>query len=64
MCELCKRLICPSACPNAPEARKVYICSGCGRAIREGDDYYDFLNEQFCEQCVSDARSEAVYDPY
>jgi hypothetical protein len=28
----------------------------------EGDNYWDILGEQFCEECIDKARQEAVYD--
>ena len=64
MCELCRFTHCPSNCPNAPEPPKVFVCSGCGDPIREGDDYWDVMGEQFCEKCIDNAKREAEYDPY
>jgi hypothetical protein len=42
----------------------VFVCSGCGDNILDGDDYWDIMGEQFCENCVDRARGVAVYDPY
>ena len=64
MCEECLHYKCPSQCPNAPEPKRVFICSGCGGPIYDGDNYYDILGEQFCETCIEEARKEAEYDPY
>ena len=66
MCELCLQYICDPRCPNAPEPPKlsVFVCSGCGQMIYDGEDYWDILGEQFCESCIDRARKEAVYDPY
>ena len=64
MCELCLSSPCPSSCPNAPEPKAVFICSGCGERIVEGDSYWDIMGEQWCEECIDQARKEAVYDPY
>lgn len=64
MCDVCRHTICPHNCPNAPEPKSVFICSGCGKKIYEGDYYYDILGEQFCESCIEDAKKEAEYDPY
>lgn len=64
MCDFCRRFTCDSRCPNAPEPRPVFVCSGCGKNICEGDDYYDILGEQFCEKCIESVRREAEYDPY
>ena len=64
MCEECRFYPCHPACPNAPEPRSVFVCSGCGDDILEGDSYWDILGEQFCESCIDGAKGEAVYDPY
>lgn len=62
MCQECLRTPCHPRCPNAPEPKRVFICSGCGDDICEGDDYWDILGEQFCKTCIDDARGEAVYE--
>lgn len=38
----------------------VYICSGCGEIIREGEAVWHILGEQFCQACINKAREEAV----
>lgn len=63
MCRECGLNPCRSSCPNAPEPEIVFVCSGCGEYIYDGDYYWDLLGEQFCENCIDNARSEAVYDP-
>lgn len=42
---------------------RVFICSGCGKTIYEGNIYYDLLGEQFCSDCINNARKVAVYVP-
>jgi len=42
----------------------VFVCSGCGDNILDGDDYWDIMGEQFCENCIDGARRIAEYDPY
>lgn len=64
MCEVCRQTPCHPRCPYAPEPRSVFICSGCNQRIYEGDDYYEILGEQFCEDCIRKARRIAEYDPY
>lgn len=64
MCDICLQSPCHPRCPNAPDPPAVYICSGCGHTIREGDDYWEVLGEQFCGDCIFEYRKEAVYDPY
>lgn len=63
MCELCRRIPCHPRCPNADPPKRVFICSGCGEDICEGEFYYDILGEQFCKTCIEDAMREAEYDP-
>ena len=61
MCELCWQTPCASLCPNNPGPRAIYICSGCGETIYEGDYVWHILSEQFCESCIDDFREEAEY---
>ena len=63
MCEECHMSICDSRCPNSPEPPQVFICSGCGEPIYEGDDYWDIFGEQWCTKCIDNARGVAEYDP-
>ncbi len=63
MCEICLKHPCDNRCPNAPEPKTVFICSGCGEEIKEGYDYWDILGEQFCEDCIGSMRRTAEYDP-
>lgn len=64
MCDECRKSPCDPRCPNAPEPPLVFVCSGCGDFIRDGDDYWDILGEQYCERCIDEAKGVAVYDPY
>lgn len=64
MCDMCRQSPCDPRCPNAPEPVSVFICSGCGESIYEGEDYWDVLGEQYCEKCIDDMRGVAEYDPY
>lgn len=63
MCDICLRTTCHPSCPNAPEPPSVFVCSGCGDTIYDGDDYYDVLGEQFCTECINGLRKVAEYDP-
>jgi hypothetical protein len=49
--------------PYTPNPPSVFICSGCGRTIYEGEDYYDLMGEQFCQDCINKARRVAKYVP-
>ena len=62
MCEECRQSPCHPRCPNAPEPRAIFVCSGCGQDIYEGEDYWDILGEQFCENCIDESRRVAEYD--
>ena len=62
MCEICLHSPCHSRCPNAPGPTPVFICSGCGREMFEGDAYWDVLGEQFCSECIDDARRIAEHE--
>ena len=61
MCEICRKNPCHPRCPNAPDQQEVYVCSGCGKPILEGEDYWDIMGEQWCEDCIDDARRVAEY---
>jgi hypothetical protein len=41
----------------------VYVCFGCGDDILDGDDYWDIMGEQFCENCIDESKGVAIYDP-
>lgn len=64
MCEYCHHIPHRPGCPNAPDPRPVFVCSGCGRDIVEGDHYTDLLDEQWCDDCVRKAGRYAEYDPW
>lgn len=64
MCDVCYKQPCDPRCPNAPEAQSVFVCSGCGDNIYDGDDYWDVMGEQWCKECIESMKGVAVYDPY
>lgn len=66
MCSECHRTPCHPRCPNAPDPEPVFVCSGCGHYIVEGEDYWDILGEQFCEDCIHGSRktAEAIDEAY
>ena len=64
MCDVCLRTPCHPRCPNALDPPTVFVCSGCGHDIRDGEDYWDIMGEQWCEDCIIHARKVAEYDPY
>jgi hypothetical protein len=59
MCDICRRSICPSSCPNAPEPERFGTCSVCGAKILDGEDYYNINDDYWCEECIRDARRTA-----
>lgn len=54
MCDICHMYPCHPQCPNAPEPPTVFICSGCGECIYDGDEYCGIFGEQYCLRCVDD----------
>lgn len=64
MCDICRHNPCDPRCPNAPDPPSVFVCSGCGDDIFEGDEYVELMGEQWCMDCINDCKREAVYDPY
>jgi hypothetical protein len=64
MCDVCLKHPCDARCPNAPEPPSVFVCSGCGDSIHDGEYYWDIMGEQWCEECIDGAKGVAVYDPY
>ena len=63
MCDVCQRTPCHPRCPNSPDPPQVFICSGCGGSIVDGEDYWDVLGEQWCENCIREAQRTAEYIP-
>ena len=58
MCAICRRYICPSACPSflgesAELGKRLFECSACGEAIYEGDEYIVGYGKPYCNRCVS-----------
>lgn len=64
MCDICRQVPCAARCPNSPEPRAIFVCSGCDQDIYEGDYVYHIMGEQFCQRCIDNAREEAEYEPY
>ena len=58
MCDICGRYTCPSSCPNAEE-EKISECAVCGADIMAGYDYYKINDEDWCEECIAEARRTA-----
>ena len=63
MCDVCYKSPCDPRCPHAPGPKSVFVCSGCGDNIYDGGHYWDIMGEQWCENCIDEAKKEAVYDP-
>lgn len=61
MCEICMKSPHDPRCPNAkePEEIPVFVCSGCGTDIMDGEDYWEIMGEQYCENCIDKARQTA-----
>lgn len=61
MCQLCRQSPCDCRCPNAPDPEEipVFVCSGCGTNIVDGEDYWEIMGEQYCESCIDKSRKIA-----
>lgn len=61
MCDICRRSPCDSRCPNAPEPKRVYVCSRCGEGVYAGDR---FLREPdgdiLCEICLDNMDNDEL----
>lgn len=64
MCEVCMKNPCDARCPNAPDPPSVYVCSGCGDDILDGESVWHIMGEQFCRDCIDRMEEVAMYDPY
>lgn len=64
MCEECRQSPCHPRCPNAPDPRAVFVCSGCSQDIYEGDWVFHIMGEQYCEKCIEGFREEATLDDF
>ena len=66
ICDVCMKSPCDPRCPNAPDPKPVFICSGCGDDILDGDKVWHILGEQFCKDCIDDSEgtAEAIDEPY
>lgn len=62
MCKICRRVICPSSCPNASEPPVYGKCEECGEKIYDGDEYYEIGDFIFCEACVRGGYRTAEVD--
>ncbi len=40
---------------------QVFVCSGCGDPIREGDPYVNLLGEQYCMDCIEELTNYAEF---
>ena len=68
MCAICRRYICPSACPSfagesAELGKRLYVCSSCGEPIYEIDEYDIQYGNPYCKRCAEfDKKCEAEYE--
>ena len=62
MCYICLKSPCDPRCPNAPDPPHVYVCSGCGHSIYEGQRVWHIQGEQYCKRCIDRAEEVAEFD--
>lgn len=39
----------------------MFICDGCKNEIKQGENYYSILNNNFCGECIEDFST--TYEP-
>ncbi len=66
MCNVCKREICPSACPeykgySVERGVPVGQCNECGEYIYEDDRAYGYGRRMYCEECGSSLALNTEY---
>lgn len=56
MCEICRKYLCPPACPSyvgrsAERGKTVFRCADCGKLLHEYDDYIIDYGNPYCLAC-------------
>ncbi|MBP3314184.1 MAG: hypothetical protein J6M03_00035 [Clostridia bacterium] len=56
MCEICRRFICPPACPsyngrNVEYGRRRGVCASCGKELYSSDEIYGSFTKILCKKC-------------
>lgn len=62
MCIECRQYPCHPRCPNADEPMVVCRCYICNARIYDGDDMYKIEDMNFCENCITDSKTTAIYE--
>lgn len=52
MCLGCRKMVCDSRCPNAPEPRSVGICRECDGSIQIGEEYAEIDGRKYHLECL------------
>ena len=63
MCAICRRYICPSACPSfegesAELGKRLFVCSMCDEPIYETDEYGIRYGNPYCKKCIELDKTE------
>lgn len=62
MCESCFYNPCVSGCPNAPEPPAFYKCSYCKEDITEGEEYYEYDERRYHDDCFRECAVELLLE--
>jgi len=54
MCEICLSSPCAAGCPNADEPKSIGICTYCKEQIEVGEEYYEYNEDIYHEDCFFD----------
>lgn len=63
MCKLCKRLICPTNCPNyngEEDIPQTIYCVLCGTRIAPDELYYEMHGFPYCAACLRAADGDTL----
>ena len=53
MCDICQKIFCPSACPDAPRVT-TDRCADCGAPVSVGDSLSAPNGKLYCYDCISE----------
>lgn len=60
MCSICHQYPCNPSCPNADEPPVADYCAHCGGEIYEGEDYKEYGDKMFHDDCWYHGASDCI----
>ena len=52
MCYGCRKIVCDSRCPDAPEPKTIGKCKECGNGIQLGEEYAEIDGRKYHYDCL------------